>query len=626
MLKLIIEDDEGRKTVVPFIRDEITIGRQEGNTIRLTERNVSRRHAKLVRESSRVLVLDLGSSNGIRVNGDRITGQVQVGDGDLVQIGDYDLAVQREEEQVSAPTLPLASAKLTRAPIDNALTVPALPTVSAPTVQLPEMQPPHERKTDVQAVRASAPDVRTQSTAVIRSDDIQENRRRTVETLDPAEAPKLLIINTEFAGRELKLLRTEQKIGRTDDNDFAVDHRSLSRSHCKVVREENGEWRVIDLQSANGLLVNGEAYAQSVLKSGDLIELGHLKMRFLSADTSDAAAQAMLLSDEPTGSVRGDANVRQQEASSEIDLAAVSSPWPKRLLFAGLLLSMVAAGAFWFFGKSEGDSRLTDDSLTEPVEKGPKGNDAKVLADCLSNGKALVESLEWAKARTVLEGCKLSTGIQPEAKSMIERIDAEKAMLQTYQEAKAAIAEGRLESAQASLEVLDGSVLLKSKTEALTARLQASLQERVGTKERPATAAKAAEGSTEAAALKEDNSAAREAADAAAKIDRAAAYAAQGKASREAGNLKAAVAAFKNCLKLNPEASPCLSGIALAYINLANTSSGPEYRKFACGYYRRYSEVIQPGPTRDKVLELIKEFESESKGDPDPCPIPKKAP
>ena len=47
MYKLIIEDDEGKTTVVPLIRDEITIGRKEGNTIRLTERNVSRRHAKL---------------------------------------------------------------------------------------------------------------------------------------------------------------------------------------------------------------------------------------------------------------------------------------------------------------------------------------------------------------------------------------------------------------------------------------------------------------------------------------------------------------------------------------------------------------------------------------------------
>ena len=76
MLKLIIEDDEGRKTVVPFVRDEITIGRQEGNTIRLTERNVSRRHARLVRQNGHVLVEDLGSYNGIRINGDNISQDV----------------------------------------------------------------------------------------------------------------------------------------------------------------------------------------------------------------------------------------------------------------------------------------------------------------------------------------------------------------------------------------------------------------------------------------------------------------------------------------------------------------------------------------------------------------------
>jgi len=69
-MKLIIEDDEGRKTVVQLVRDEITIGRQDGNTIRLTERNVSRRHARLVKENGNVLIEDLGSYNGVRVNGE----------------------------------------------------------------------------------------------------------------------------------------------------------------------------------------------------------------------------------------------------------------------------------------------------------------------------------------------------------------------------------------------------------------------------------------------------------------------------------------------------------------------------------------------------------------------------
>ena len=107
MLKLIIEDDEGRKTVVPFVRDEITIGRQEGNTIRLTERNVSRRHARLVRQNGHVLVEDLGSYNGIRINGDKIQGQVPVHEGDLIQIGDYDLAVQQEGQTATSATSPL---------------------------------------------------------------------------------------------------------------------------------------------------------------------------------------------------------------------------------------------------------------------------------------------------------------------------------------------------------------------------------------------------------------------------------------------------------------------------------------------------------------------------------------
>src|SRR3954471_2839418 len=109
-MKLIIEDDEGRKTVVPFVREEITIGRQEGNTIRLTERNVSRRHARLLRQNGHVVVEDLGSYNGIKINGERIQGQTPVNDGDLIQIGDYDLAIQTEASPSTAATIQLSSA------------------------------------------------------------------------------------------------------------------------------------------------------------------------------------------------------------------------------------------------------------------------------------------------------------------------------------------------------------------------------------------------------------------------------------------------------------------------------------------------------------------------------------
>jgi pSer/pThr/pTyr-binding forkhead associated (FHA) protein len=93
-MKLIIEDGEGRRTVVPVVRDEITIGRGDENVIKLTERNVSRRHARLKRENGTLLIEDLGSYNGVRINGKRISEATPINEGDLIEIGDYDLAVE----------------------------------------------------------------------------------------------------------------------------------------------------------------------------------------------------------------------------------------------------------------------------------------------------------------------------------------------------------------------------------------------------------------------------------------------------------------------------------------------------------------------------------------------------
>src|ERR1700730_4091715 len=76
MWKLVIEDDEGKRTVVPLTRDQYSIGRKDGNTIRLTERNVSREHARLYRRNGVAsadrppfVIEDLTSYNGVFING-----------------------------------------------------------------------------------------------------------------------------------------------------------------------------------------------------------------------------------------------------------------------------------------------------------------------------------------------------------------------------------------------------------------------------------------------------------------------------------------------------------------------------------------------------------------------------
>ena len=102
-MKLIIEDDEGSRTVVPLFRDELGIGRAEGNSVRLTEKDVSRRHAKLLRRNGRFYVEDLGSFTGVRVNGERIRGAHQILEGDLIEISRYDLMLEAGPDERAAP-------------------------------------------------------------------------------------------------------------------------------------------------------------------------------------------------------------------------------------------------------------------------------------------------------------------------------------------------------------------------------------------------------------------------------------------------------------------------------------------------------------------------------------------
>src|SRR5580765_6170949 len=140
MFKLVIQDDEGKTTVVPLIRDEITIGRKEGNTIRLTERNVSRRHARILRNNGEVQIEDLGSYNGIRVNNARIAERVSLRISDQVQIGDYKLYLKAEgvEQVDDARTMPIERVDTNGTATEVMPAVPA----AAPTQQQPAAAAP----------------------------------------------------------------------------------------------------------------------------------------------------------------------------------------------------------------------------------------------------------------------------------------------------------------------------------------------------------------------------------------------------------------------------------------------------------------------------------------------------
>lgn len=64
----------------------ITIGREEGNTIQLNDERISRYHLKIQEDQDKVVLTDLDSTNGTKVNGDEMQLRI-LRHGDLISLG-----------------------------------------------------------------------------------------------------------------------------------------------------------------------------------------------------------------------------------------------------------------------------------------------------------------------------------------------------------------------------------------------------------------------------------------------------------------------------------------------------------------------------------------------------------
>jgi len=72
-----------------------TLGRSEECEVTIEDPLVSRRHAQIAVDGDDVKLIDLGSRNGVRLNGRPVTGTVPLQDGDRVRIGTQDLVFTR---------------------------------------------------------------------------------------------------------------------------------------------------------------------------------------------------------------------------------------------------------------------------------------------------------------------------------------------------------------------------------------------------------------------------------------------------------------------------------------------------------------------------------------------------
>lgn len=194
--------------------DTVLVGREEGVDLRLNIPEISRRHAVVSWRGNAFEIQDLGSTNGVLINGERIEKATRLNDGDVIRLYSIDLAYSLVDEV------------------------------------------PQEK----QGV--------TQTFVMARS----------------AGQPRLIISAGPQEGRQILLVPGVMQIGRmtarSDHWDIALQDRSVSRPHARIEGSTEG-FRLADLGSANGTLVNGREISEAtLLNDGDVLHIGETTLIF----------------------------------------------------------------------------------------------------------------------------------------------------------------------------------------------------------------------------------------------------------------------------------------------------------------------------------------------------------
>lgn len=221
--KLTIIQQDGPEQEFDLGKANITIGRAMTNDIILSDARASRSHARLECSSSGSTIVDLGSSNGIRLNGLRVD-RAKLQPGDMINIGNTQLRfdISRPIEDVSATVID------SEADLNLTLDHEVLPM-----------------------------------------------------TICETSTPRLVVF-TEEGTREWPLEDADSvTIGRTDENDLVIEQAKVSRGHAEVVRRGN-LFLLRDLGSSNGTWVRNEKVREMILQDGDIFRIGQAQVVFKS--------------------------------------------------------------------------------------------------------------------------------------------------------------------------------------------------------------------------------------------------------------------------------------------------------------------------------------------------------
>ncbi len=318
MPRLIVKFPGGPKSV-PVGEEAVTIGRTNDNTIPIDDVGVSRRHVQILFVGKGYELVDMGSRNGTKVNGQKAA-RAMLKAGDVIQVGGVDMVFQ-EDGGVAAPD-------------------------SGGGLEVEEL--------DLGGAQSSAPSPSSAAaTMAMAAGGV------------PTGECVLRFIDGERKGTEFPLKGARTTLGRRASNTIAFQEAAVSGVHCEITREANG-YVLRDLGSTNGTLVDGEPVVETLLRHNSRIRVGGQRILFVDPTVADIESSLAGVDDAlEWGLMRG-----------EIDVTAARGRGGRGVLVAALVLVLVTGGGAWWVIRgmpaavevaAVKDNRISDFSFEEGV-------------------------------------------------------------------------------------------------------------------------------------------------------------------------------------------------------------------------------------------------------------------
>lgn len=110
--------------------------------------------------------------------------------------------------------------------------------------------------------------------------------------------PKMIVSIDEVVIKEVQLTKERTTLGRRPYNDIVIDNLAVSGEHA-VIQMAGSEVAIEDLNSTNGTYVNGKAVKRQPLQSGDAIEIGKYKIKFVGDAAENNFDKTMVYKAQP---------------------------------------------------------------------------------------------------------------------------------------------------------------------------------------------------------------------------------------------------------------------------------------------------------------------------------------